>query len=220
MKRMRYLGVLILVTLFLSQGIRAQEIEITPMLGYSLRSDLKFIEGTMDVNDIVNIGANFSFPTSNYKSKFEITISNSFSRATWNESPDYADLIAETDYNMMVTYFQLAWVVQGEIQRDFNIFFGPNLGLVNYNISKSGVGNVPRFSIGAQTGINYYFDRVLGIKVQALMALPIFMGEGKHFRNIVEDTGAGVNDWISVSETTFPVNLVISAGLIFRIETR
>ena len=82
MKRMRYLGVLILVTLFLSQGIRAQEIEITPMLGYSFRSDLKFIEGTMDVNDIVNIGANFSFPTSNYKSKFEITISNSFSRAT------------------------------------------------------------------------------------------------------------------------------------------
>lgn len=217
---MRYLGVLMLVTLFFSQGIQAQEIEITPMLGYTVRNDLKFVEGTMAVNDVLNIGANFSFPTSNRNSRFEITLSNSFAHAKWNESPDYADLIPETDYNMNVTYFQLAWVVQGYIDKNFNIFFGPNLGLVNYNLSKSGVGNVPRFSIGAQTGINYYFDRVLGIKVQALMALPVFMGEGKHFRNIIEDTGAGVNDYLTVSETTFPVNLVMSAGLIFRIRTR
>lgn len=217
---MRYLGVLMLVTLFFSQGIQAQEIEITPMLGYTVRNDLKFVEGTMDVTDVLNIGANFSFPTSNRNSRFEITLSNSFAQAKWNESPDYADLIPETDYKMNVTYFQLAWVVQGYIQKNFNVFFGPNLGLVNYNLSKSGVGNVPRFSIGAQTGINYYFDRVLGIKVQALMALPVFMGEGKHFRNIIEDTGAGVNDYITVSETTFPVNLVMSAGLIFRIRTR
>ena len=53
MKRMRYLIVVMLVTLFLSQGIRAQEIEITPLLGYTFRSDLRFIEGTMEVKDIL-----------------------------------------------------------------------------------------------------------------------------------------------------------------------
>lgn len=221
MKRMRIIGVLILFSVFLTQGIRAQQdIEISPMLGYTFRGDLKFVEGTMSVTDYFNIGANFSFPTSNYNSKFEITLSNSFTTANFDQSPDWEDLIIDTDYKMMVTYFQLAWVFQGELNRDLNIFFGPNMGLVNYNITNSDVGNVPRFSIGAQTGVNYYFDRYLGFKFQALMALPVFMGEGKHFRNIVEDTGAGVNDWISVNETTFPVNFVLSAGLIFKIRSR
>ena len=218
---MRLIGVLILFSVFLTQGLRAQDdVEITPMLGYTFRSDLRFVEGNMSVTDILNIGANFSFPTSNRNSRFEITLSNSFTQATFEQSPDWEDLIIDTDYKMMVTYFQLAWVIQGELNRDLNIFFGPNLGLVNYNITNSDVGNVPRFSIGAQTGLNYYFDRSLGFKFQALMALPVFMGEGKHFRNIVEDTGAGVNDWLSVNETTFPVNLVLSAGLIFKINTR
>ena len=218
MKRMRYLGVLMLVTLFLTQGIRAQEIEITPMLGYSVRNDLRFIEGKMEVRDLLNIGANFSFPTANYNSKFEITLSNSFTRATWKESPDYSDLIKEMDYTMMVTYFHIAWVVEGEIQRDFNIFFGPNIGLVNYNISKSEVENMPRFSIGAQTGLKYNFDRGLGFRVQALCALPVFMGSGKHFRGITEYPGQ--ESYLTVNSTTFPVNLILSAGITFRIPTR
>jgi hypothetical protein len=218
MKKMRYLGVLMLVTLFLTQGIKAQDIEITPMLGYAVRNDLRFIEGRMEVTDLMNIGANFSFPTANYNSKFEITLSNSFTRAHWDESPDYADLIKELDYTMMVTYFHIAWVLQGELSRDLTIFCGPNVGLVNYNISKSEVENMPRFSIGAQTGLNYYFDRALGVKVQALAALPVFMGSGKHFRGITEYPGQ--ESYLTVNSTTFPLNLVISAGLVFRINTR
>ena len=207
-----------LVTLFLSQGIRAQEIEVTPMLGFTVRNDLRFIEGKMAVRDLFNIGANFCFPTSNYKSRFEITISNSFTQATWNESPDYADLIAEKEYNMMVSYFHIAWVAEGELSRKFSLYIGPNIGLVNYNISKSEVENMPRFSVGAQTGLKYFFDRVLGIRVQALMALPVFMGSGKHFRGITELPG--VDSYLNVNSTTFPVNLVLSAGIIFRIRTR
>jgi len=215
---MRYLGLMMLVTLFLSQGIRAQDLEITPTLGYTLRSDLKFIEGNMTVQDIVNIGANFSFPTSNYNSRFELYVSNSFTHATWHESADHADLISEKEYSMMVTYFQACWTIEGEINRNFYLFIGPNIGLVNYNISKSDVENMPRFSVGAQTGMKYYFDRVLGIKVQATMALPVFMGNGKHFRGITDLEGP--DSYLNVNSTTFPVNLLLSTGGIFRIRTR
>jgi len=215
---MRYLGLMMLVTLFLSQGIRAQDLEITPTLGYVFRSDLRFIEGTMSVQDITNIGVNFSFPTSNYKSRFELYVSNSFTQAHWNESADHADLISEKNYSMMVTYFQACWTFEGEINRDFYLFIGPNIGLVNYNISKSDVENMPRFSVGAQTGMKYYFDRVLGIKVQATMALPVFMGNGKHFRGITDLEGP--DSYLNVNSTTFPVNLLLSAGVIFRIRTR
>ena len=218
MKRMRYLGLMMLVTLFLSQGMRAQDLEITPTLGYVVRNDLRFIEGNMSVQDIVNIGANFSFPTSNYNSRFELYISNSFTQAHWNESADHADLISEKDYTMMVTYFQACWTFEGEIQKNFYLFIGPNIGLVNYNISKSDVENMPRFSVGAQTGMKYYFDQVLGIRIQATMALPVFMGNGKHFRGITDQEG--VNSYLNVNSTTFPVNLLLSAGVIFRIRTR
>jgi len=218
MKRMRYLGVMMLVTLFLTQGIRAQDIEITPMIGYALQKDLRFIEGRMEVKDLLNVGANFSFPTSNYKSRFEILIANSFTRARWEESEDYADLITERDYTMMVTYFQVCWTLEGEIQRDFYIFGGPSAGLVNYNISKSDVENMPRFSVGAQTGLKFYFDRILALRIQAHMVLPVFMGSGKHFRGITDEPG--VDSYLNVNSTTFPVNLILSAGLVFRIRTR
>ena len=218
MKRMRYLIVVMLVTLFLSQGIRAQEIEITPLLGYTFRSDLRFIEGTMEVKDILNIGANFSFPTSSYNGRFEILLSNSFTHATWNESPDHADLISETSYSMMVTYFQVSWVWQAEINRDFLFFFGPSLGLVNYNISKSDVEKMPRFSVGAQTGLKYFFDNGLGLRAQCHMILPVFMGSGKHFRGITDISGQ--DSYLNVNSTTFPVNLVFDVGITFRINTR
>ena len=218
MNRMRTIGVLMLVTLFLTQEIKSQDLEITPMMGYAVRNELRFKEGKMELRDLLNIGANFSFPTANYRSKFEITLSNSFTHARWKESPDYADLVKEMDYTMMITYFHIAWVVEGEIQRGFNIYFGPNMGLVNYNISKSEVENMPRFSIGAQTGMKFYFDRMLGIRIQALCALPVFMGSGKHFRGITEYPGQ--ESYLTVDATTFPVNLIISAGLMFRIWTR
>jgi len=218
MKRMRYLIVVMLVTLFLSQGMRAQEIEITPLLGYTFRSDLRFIEGTMEVKDILNIGANFSFPTSSYNGRFEILLQNSFTNATWNESPDHADLISEKNYSMMVTYFQVSWVWQGELSRDLLIFFGPSLGLVNYNISKSDVENMPRFSVGAQTGLKYHFDNGLGLRAQCHMILPVFMGNGKHFRGITDLSGP--DSYLNVNSTTFPVNLVFDVGVTFRINTR
>lgn len=215
---MRYIGVMMLVTLFLTQGIRSQDIEITPVVGYTVRNDLRFIQGKMSVKDYVNVGANFSFPTSNYKSRFEILISNSFTHAQWNASQDYSDLISETDYSMMVTYFQLSWTLEGEISRDVYIFGGPNIGLVNYNISKSDVENMPRFSIGALGGVKYYFDRVLGLRFNVQMALPVFMGSGKHFRGITDEPGE--NSYLTVNSTTFPVNFIFNAGLIFRIRTR
>ena len=218
MKRIRYLIFMMLVTLFLSQGVRGQEIEITPLVGYTVRNELRFIEGKMQVQDILNVGANFSFPTSNYKSRFEIYLSNSFTHATWHESEDYSDLISERDYTMMVTYFQVSWVWEGEIQRNFYVFFGPSVGLVNYNISKSDVENMPRFSVGAQTGIKYYFDHGLGLRAQCHMVLPVFMGSGKHFRGITDH--GGTESYLNVNSTTFPVNFVFDIGVTFRFRTR
>ncbi len=218
MKRMRFLGIIMLVTLFLTQGIRAQDVEITPLIGYTVRNEIRFIEGTMTVKDLLNIGANFSFPTSNRISRFEILLSNSFTRATWNESEDYSDLITEKNYTMMVTYFQMAWTLEGALDKNVYIFGGPSMGLANYNISKSDVENMPRFSVGAQTGLKIYFDRVLAFRLQAHLVLPVFMGSGKHFRGITDE--GGENSYLNVNSTTFPVNLIINAGLVFRIRTR
>ena len=215
---MRYIGMMMLVTLFLFQEVRAQDIEITPMVGYAARSELRFIEGRMEVTDLLNIGANFSFPTSNYKSRFELMVANSFTRAEWKESEDYADLITERNYTMMVTYFQINWVLEGELQRDFYVFGGPSMGLVNYNISKTEVENMPRFSVGAQTGIKVYFDRILALRIQAHMILPVFMGSGEHFRGITDEPGP--DSYLTVNSTTFPVNILFDAGLVFRIRGR
>ena len=92
------------------------------------------------------------------------------------------------------------------------------MGLVNYNISKSDVENMPRFSLGAQTGLKFYFDRILGVRIQAHMVLPVFMGSGKHFRGITDE--GGEDSYLTVNSTTFPVNLLLDIGLIFRIRTR
>ncbi len=218
MKSLRYLMITALILLFFLQETRAQEIEITPMVGYVARNDLRFIEGNMQVNDLLNVGASFSFPSSNYNGRFEFLLANSFTHATWKESPDHADLITEKNYNMNVTYFQLSYVVQAELQRDVFLFGGPSMGLVNYNISKSDVENMPRFSIGAQTGIKVHFNHMLGFRAHCHMALPVFMGSGKHFRGNTNEPGE--NSYLNVNSTTFPVNFIFDVGLILRFPTR
>mgnify|MGYP007050515883 CR=1 FL=1 len=215
---MRYLMITALALTFFIQEARAQEIEITPMVGYVARNDLRFIEGKMEVNDLLNFGASFSFPSSNDNGRFDFLLANSFTRAIWHESPDYADLISEKNYSMNVTYFQLSYTIQTEFQRDYFLYFGPSLGLVNYNISKSEVENMPRFSIGAQTGVKMHFNHMLGVRANCHMILPVFMGSGKHFRGITEETG--VNSYLNVNATTFPVNFLFDVGLILRFPTR
>ena len=217
MKRIRLLMVMIASSL-LSLTVLAQEIEITPLVGYTLRSNLRFIEGQMEVTDYFNIGANFSFPTNSRSGRFEMLLSNSFTHAQWKESPDYADLISEKNYSMMVTYFQISWIWEAELQNDFYIFGGPSTGLVNYNISKSEVENMPRFSLGGQAGLKVYFNHSLGFRAQSHMALPVFMGSGKHFRGITDE--GGTESYLTVNSTTFPVNFILDIGFMFRIRTR
>lgn len=213
MKRIR-LMLVAAFSLFVSAGVLAQDVEITPMVGYVLRNDLRFKEGKMEVKDYFNIAANFSFPSNSRSGRFEILLSNSFTHATWKESEDYADLISEKNYTMMVSYFQISYVWEGEIQRDFYIFGGPTTGLVNYNVSDPDIENMPRFSIGAQTGVKLYFNHRLGFRAQCHMALPVFMGSGKHFRGITDETGE--NSYLNVNSTTFPANFVFDVGMIFR----
>lgn len=200
-----------------SQFIHAQTIDITPMIGYAMRSDLRFIEGEMEVQDKINVGVNFSFPTYNENGRIEFVISNSFSSARWLASPDYADLISKTNFNMMVTYFQAFWVGEAEVQDDLYLFGGPSLGAINYSARTEEIENVLRLSVGAQAGVKYYFGNGLGFRLQCHMVLPVFMGNGEHFDGIT-DFG-GELGYVTVNSTCFPANFIFNAGLIFKIKT-
>jgi hypothetical protein len=212
------LSILVFLIGFMSNGAFAQFVDITPIVGYAIHGDLKFIEGNMEINDKLNIGAIASFPTYNEKGMLELNLSNSFASGHWAASSDYDSLISKTNFNMMVTYFQVAWAWEGEVDDDLYIFGGPSMGFVTYVITKSDIVNIFRVSLGMQMGLKYFFQRGLGFRLQAQLILPVFMGNGEHFRGITDYPGT--NSYVTVNTTNFPVNLLIDAGIIFRIKFR
>lgn len=216
MNKIRLSLVVILFSISI-QFIHAQTIDITLMVGYVLRGELKFIEGKLEVQDKFNAGVNISFSTYNKHGRIEFLISNSISSAHWVASPDYSELVSKTNFNMMVTYFQASWVGEGEIQDDLFLFGGPSMGAVNYSARSAEMENVLRFSIGAQAGLKYYFENGLGFRAQCHMVLPVFMGNGEHFDGITNLSGE--MGYVIVNSTTFPANFIFNAGVLFRIKT-
>lgn len=216
MKIMRRFN-LFIMSLLISASSFAQDIEVTPALGYAFRSDLRFIEGKMQINDYFNFGINASFPSNTSSGRFELYLSNSFTHAKWKESEDHADLISETNYTMMVTYAQVSWVWETEVQRYFYLYGGPSTGLTNYKISSREIENMPRFSVGLQGGFKYYFNNVLGFRAHYHLILPVMMGSGTHFRGITDESGE--NSYLTVNSTTFPTNSILNFGVIFRFRT-
>ncbi len=212
---MKRLVLTAIILSFMAQGMKSQDAEITPLLGYALHADLRFMEGRMELQDKANVGINFSFPTYNASGRVEFLISNSFAQGKWIESDDYANLMSTTSFNMMVSYFQASWVWETEIQDELFYFLGGGLGLMNYSIATSDARNVLRVSGNMQTGLKYYFNNGLGFRAQGQLVLPVFMGNGTHFRGITDSTG--VNSYLTVNSTTFPVNFLLNVGIFFRI---
>lgn len=212
--------ILLLVILSLStSGVFAQFVDITPIIGYAMHGDLKFTEGNLEINDKLNFGVIGSFPTYNEKGMIELMVSNSFASARWAASPDYDTLVStNTNFNMNVTYFQVSWVWDGEVSPDLYMFGGPSLGIVNYGPSKVDIDGIFRVSLGLQAGVKYFFGKGIGFRLQGHMILPVFMGNGEHLEGITDYPGT--NSYVTVSETLFPVNFLLNAGVIFRINFR
>ncbi len=200
---------IILMFFIASSVVKAQSIEITPMIGYSFSGSINSTLGEYDVKDAVSYGVNVDF---------QIGRGNYLELSYKRTDPDavYRRYLGERiDYDLGVEHYQIGGLREINNGGSFIPYAVASLGASRYYTKNTIQHNEEwLFSGSMGFGAKHFFTDKLGVKFQTNLILPMqFSGLGFFCGGGSGGAGCG-------GGASFYVPIVqwdLSAGLIYRI---
>ena len=205
-----FLLLAILVTLF----VKAQNIEITPMGGYSFVGTMNFYEGELDIKDNASYGLKIGFsPLEN--SVLEFSYQGNVSEAEWNPYRDFGSVIRNNDFQMSANYFTINLQQERMLTNEKIYGFGAfGLGMAYMHPLDANIEDLYSFAMNFELGIKIFVTDRIGIRIQGGLQMPLYF-EGIGFYAGVGSGGS--SGGLSLNSGAYFVQGGFSGGLIFRI---
>lgn len=198
---------LVLLLSFFVSGLmtlQAQHVEITPYGGYVFpvtwyagNGDLYF-NGNAQYGGMLNIGVSRVFDVDLIYNRID-TKANVY-------LPGYLS----DDFSLSINYFMVGGTKNFRVNDMVSPFLGFNMGACLMAPKESTYNDYWFFACGALGGVKLYFSKVIGIRLQAQMYVPI---QGGGFYFYYTPYGGGSNVYVSSTMVDFG----FTGGLIFRI---
>ena len=202
----------IFLTLFftvLLTSIYAQQIEVTPQVGYLFTGKGYFYQGTLTVEDKVAYGLTIGVPVS-WDTYAEFTYTRSDTRADFfSTKPDFND----NSFTVASNYFLLSSNKQAGNDKIMG-FGGISFGGVWYDVKDTSIRDVWRFAFGLGGGAKIYLSDLLGLRLQGRILFPLYFTGGGMYYGV---GGGGSGGGMYVSSTSTIVQGDLSVGLIFQL---
>jgi len=190
-------------------GIHAQQIELTPQVGYLLNSKAYFYQGSLTVEDNLCYGLTIGMPTG-WDTYGEFTYTRSDTRTHFLAVKEGYD---DQSFDMATNYFMLSGTKQAGTQKVVG-FGNASFGGVWYDTKSSSISDVWRFAFGLGGGVKLYVSDLIGLRFQGRILFPLYFTGGGMYYGI---GGGGSGGGVYMSSTSTIVQGDLSVGLIFQL---
>jgi hypothetical protein len=200
--------VLVLSVLLLSVVLKtlAQNVELTPIAGYTFRSTVYITNGEARVNDGFTYGGALTIAASQYNA-IEISYYRYATDATaYSSYSGFATVSKDVAVNYMLIGGQRLFPVNDKITP----FTGFNLGAGWLASGDDSFSTVTKFALGFDAGIKIMATEKIGIRLQTNFNFPITSAGGSFFWSS-GGSGVGLTGYVPIWSFGF------NGGLIYKI---
>ena len=166
------LSIVLLVVLTLGSGfspVRAQQVEVTPLVGYQFGGKFTVQRGTLNIKDDLNYGVIMDI-TVKPNAQLELSYSRQDTRVEFRGVG-----FENVNIDATVEYWQIGGLVEypKDRVRPFGLF---TLGATHFNPKATGVSSVWRFSGTIGGGVKVFLSPNVGLRLQGRLLLPYISG--------------------------------------------
>ena len=165
MKRVTLFAVLLLI---ITISTYAQNIQFTPIAGYTFADKFNFDRGKAKIGDGFTYGGILSYVIND---KMAIDISYSREDCDVFAYSDYYDI--DIKGQISANYIFLGLEKLMPLNENAFLFTGTNLGVGIYSGKNSDLKSTTKFAVGINGGLKYFFSDRLGFRAQANLNFPI-----------------------------------------------
>jgi hypothetical protein len=158
----------LLVTVFSSEQLKAQQIEITPYAGYQTAGKVATTMGYLRVADGMNFGGAISFGMDE-----DAQIEFTYNHLNSELSTDNGEYIINTT-PVNVDYYMLGALKAQRLGERFLPYAGFSLGWVHYGTPEKDYGNLSLFAFNLSVGLKILFSERIGFRMQARLLMPLY----------------------------------------------
>jgi hypothetical protein len=204
--------ILSFVLIIALQGFSQRRIELTPMAGYQFGGSVHYTEGKFKIDDNAVFGGILGVEIRpNLVGEFSYSYMGT--KGTFTPYSNYA--LEPQTYNMNVQYYQLG--IEKEFgKQQFKGFGLFSMGATWFDFTNdANVSDAVKFSVGLGLGAKIMFTKVVGIRVQGRLLLPMnFAGGGAYVGVGTGGTTGGfyVSSWSAIVEGDFTGGLIFMLG--------
>lgn len=193
----------IIFSLFCSENISAQKIEIIPFAGYQTSARIPSVKGDFRLNDGMNYGVSLDLGSGDAGYKVFISYSRQGSLLEFTDSTG----ISRTVTDLAVHYISIGGQIeffQGDMVVPFTKL---GLGTTLYQPLESDITleRVMHFNIGG--GAKIFLNDHFGFRFQTSLLLPVFF-EGYYFEEGAPEPGEGMKTKLAGVQGDFTVGLI------------
>lgn len=177
LRKTSHLRIVFLVVLTLGIGLSpawAQQVEITPLVGYQFGGKFTVQRGTLRIKDNLNYGAILDI-TVRPNTQLELSYSRQDTRVEFRGVG-----FENINIDATVDYWQIGGLVEypRDRVRPFGLF---TLGATHFNPKVAGVSGVWRFSGTIGGGVKVFLSPNIGFRLQGRLLLPYISGGSSIF---------------------------------------
>lgn len=156
------------LSVILTQLTIAQNIQFTPVAGYSFCDKFHFYQGNAKIGDGFTYGGYLSFGINRH-----VALELSYIRQD-------CDAYAYSDYHnislnepISSNYILLGASKLFSMSEEMTLFTGGGFGMGIYSGKTAEIGSITKFAVGLNGGMKYLFTDVFGIRLQANLFFPV-----------------------------------------------
>jgi hypothetical protein len=202
-KLLLFLGILVCTAFH----IRAQTVELAPFGGYVFGGTMQGQYGDVYIRQNAQYGAILSIAVSP-SVDVDLLYNRSDTKAEINYYTNLVDNITYEEVPLSINYMHIGFTKNFRVNKTVSPFTGFNLGACLWD-PKEDYSAAWFFSMGINAGAKIYFNKVLGLRLQAQGMIPV-QGSGFSMFIGTSGTGGGVSVYSSLFQFGF------TGGLIFR----
>jgi hypothetical protein len=173
-KFLRFAFLLILTVGLGLSSTWAQQVEITPLVGYQFGGKITVQRGTLNIKDDLNYGVILDI-TVRPNTQLELSYSRQDTQVEFRGAVVDNPVIDAT-----VEYWQIGGLIEypRDRVRPFGLF---TLGATHFNPKETGIGSVWRFSGTIGGGVKVFLSPNIGVRLQGRLLLPYISGGSSIF---------------------------------------
>ena len=204
---MRIKNLLLLFMFWMAGLLNAQEIQLFPFAGYSFADKFKIDGGTAMIREGITYGGALSWIASD---RWAIEISYLRMKSTMEATGYYeGDDFGFAD-EIHVNYILLGGSRLFRLAERTNLFSGVNVGVGIFHSIADRYSTMARFAAGVDAGINHFFNKNLGVRVQANLNFPFTeVGDAFGWNGGHNGSSAGVTGVVPFVQPGFTAGLVL-----------